>query len=274
MICIAPCLSLCDLVVNTKKKPMPKTQYSFFAILSDVHANIDALTAILADIDQFPLKGMFCLGDTVGYGPEPAMCVQRVMDTCAISVLGNHEAMLSIADQIADEDWDISIREPLQLANGQLTKAQKSWLRAQPITADVDPITLSHASLNEPPEFHYIHDGTEAEAHFAAQTTFISFNGHTHVPAIWEENPENFACRLHKPSEKPTRLEAEKRYSVNVGSVGQPRDDDPRACYVLYDFDQRLLIHRRVPYDIARARARFKKAGLPAHNAARLAKGH
>ena len=253
---------------------MPKSKDSFFAIFSDVHANIDALTAVLADIEQFPVKGTFCLGDTVGYGPEPAMCVQRVMDTCAISVLGNHEAMLFIADKIADEDWDISIRQPLQLANEQLTKAQKSWLREQPITADVDPITLSLASLNEPPEFHYIHDDTEAEAHFAAQTTFISFNGHTHVPSIWEENPKTFACRLLKPSEKPTRLEAKKRYSVNVGSVGQPRDDDPRACYVLYDFEQRLLIHRRVSYDITRARARFEKAGLPARNGSRIAKGY
>jgi len=253
---------------------MPKSQYSFFAIFSDVHANIDALTAVLADIEQFRVKGMFCLGDTVGYGPELAMCVQRVMDTCAISVLGNHEAMLSIADKIADEDWDISIRQPLQLANEQLTKAQKSWLHAQPITADVDPITLSHASLNEPPGFNYIHDDTEAEAHFAAQTTFISFNGHTHVPSIWEENPETFACRLLKPSEQLTRLEAKKRYSVNVGSVGQPRDDDPRACYLLYDFEQRLLIHRRVPYDIAHAKARFEKAGLPARNGSRLAKGN
>lgn len=128
--------SVCSVssVVNPLKNPMPESQDSFFAIFSDVHANIGTLTAVLADIEQFPVMGMVCLGDTVGYSPEPAMCVQRVMDTCAISVLGNHEAMLSIADKIADEDWDISIRQPLQLANEQLTKAQKSWLHAQPIT--------------------------------------------------------------------------------------------------------------------------------------------
>lgn len=252
---------------------MPKSPSSFFAIFSDIHANIDALTAVLADIEQFPVKGMFCLGDTVGYGPEPAMCVQRVMDTCAITVLGNHEAMLSIIDKIADEDWDISIRQPLQLANEQLSNPQKSWLHNQPITADVAPITLSHASLNEPVEFHYIHDHTEAEAHFAAQSTFISFNGHTHVPSIWEENPKTFACCQFNPSEKTTYLDHKKRYTVNVGSVGQPRDDDPRASYMLYDFEQRLLIARRVAYDIDRAQARFKKAGLPARNATRIAKG-
>jgi diadenosine tetraphosphatase ApaH/serine/threonine PP2A family protein phosphatase len=253
---------------------MTESRHSFFAIFSDIHGNIDALTAVLSDIDQFPVKGMFCLGDTVGYGPEPASCVQRIMDTCAISVLGNHEAMLFVAEKIPDEDWGITIRGPIQLANEQLTKAQKSWLRARPLTADVDPITLSHASLDEPPGFHYITNKPEARAHFAAQTTFISFNGHTHIPLIWEQNPKSLACRLFKPSEKPTRLDAGKRYTVNVGSVGQPRDEDPRACYVLYDSEQRLVIHRRVPYDIPLAQARFKKAHLPARNAERLSEGH
>jgi hypothetical protein len=111
---------------------MPSKPDSFFAVLSDIHGNIDALTAVLSDIEQFPVKGMFCLGDLVGYGPEPASCVQRIMDTSAVTVLGNHEAMLLIADKIPDEDWDISIQQPIQLANEQLTKAQKSWLRSTP----------------------------------------------------------------------------------------------------------------------------------------------
>jgi len=252
---------------------MPSKPNSFFAILSDIHANIDALTAVLSDIGQFPVKGLLCLGDIVGYGPEPASCVQRIMDTCAVTALGNHEAMLLIADKIPDEDWDISIRQPIHLANEQLTKAQKSWLRSTPITADLDPVTLSHASLHEPPEFHYIHDETEAAAHFAAQTTFISFNGHTHVPGVWEMNPKTLACRCLKPSEKPVRLDPGQRYSINVGSVGQPRDDDPRASYMLYDYEQHILLHRRVPYDIARAQSRFEKADLPARNSRRIAKG-
>jgi len=216
---------------------------------------------------------MYCLGDIVGYGPEPASCLQRNMDTCAVKVLGNHEAMLLIADKIIDEDWDISIQQPIQLANEQLTKAQKSWLRSTPLTADLDPVTLSHASLHKPPEFLYIDETAAAEAHFATQSTFISFNGHTHVPAVWESNPKTSARRCLKPSDSPVRLDGKKRYSINVGSVGQPRDDDPRASYMLYDYEQHLLLHRRVPYDIARAQSRFKKAGLPAHKAKRIAKG-
>jgi diadenosine tetraphosphatase ApaH/serine/threonine PP2A family protein phosphatase len=166
----------------------------------------------------------------------------------------------------------VPIRKPLQIAKEQVSKDELGWLRDLPITVDLDPITLSHASLNEPPEFNYIYETTEAEAHFAAQTTFISFNGHTHVPGIWEENPETLGVRSLKPGDKPVRLDPSKRYTVNVGSVGQPRDGDPRASYALYDYEQHLLVMRRVEYDIKKAQARYRKAGLPAHNASRLAK--
>lgn len=252
---------------------MSDSHPSFFAIFSDIHANIDAFSAVLADTDQFPVRGMFCLGDIVGYGPEPALCVQRVMDTCAITVLGNHEAMLFLAEEILDEDWDITVGKPILLARDQLSKKQNDWLHSHSLTAVVDPITLSHASLGDPADFHYIHTPEEAAAHFKAQTTFISFNGHTHVPEIWEQDAASGSLTAYKPSKTAVRLDPKNRYSVNVGSVGQPRDDDPRACYALYDFEQRLLVHRRVPYDIARARARFKKAGLPARNSERLVKG-
>jgi diadenosine tetraphosphatase ApaH/serine/threonine PP2A family protein phosphatase len=255
------------------KSATKSTAPSFFALISDIHANLDALEAVLKDIRDFPVRGIFCLGDIVGYGPEPEECVKRVMDLCSVTVLGNHEAMLLLADKILEEDWDVPIRKPLQIAKEQVTRSEFGWLRDLPITADLDPITLSHASLNEPPEFHYIHEITEAEAHFAAQRTFISFNGHTHVPGIWEENPDTFGVRCLTSGEKPVRLDASKRYSVNVGSVGQSRDGDPRASYALYDYEQNLLLMRRVSYDVKKAQARFKKAGLPAHNATRLAKG-
>ena len=250
-----------------------QSRNNFFAIFSDIHANIDALEAVLKDITDLPVRGMFCLGDVVGYGSEPGACLNRVMEVCSVSVLGNHEAMLLLADKILDEDWDVSIRQPLKIAREQISKSDLGWIRALPITADLDPITLSHASLNEPSHFHYIHEATEAEAHFAAQTSFISFNGHTHVPSIWEENPKTFGVRCLTPGDKPVRLDPSKRYTVNVGSVGQSRDGDPRASYALYDYEQNLLLMRRVEYDIKKAQTRYRRAGVPAQNAERLAKG-
>lgn len=256
----------------TKSTTNANTAHNFFAVISDIHANIDALEAVLKDIADFPVRGMFCLGDIVGYGPEPGACVRRVIENCAASVLGNHEAMLLLVDKILEEDWEASVGQPLKIAKAQVPQNDLAWLKDLPITVDLDPITLSHASLNEPPEFNYIYETTEVEAHFAAQSTFISFNGHTHVPGIWEENPGTLGVRSLKPGDKPVRLDPSKRYTVNVGSVGQPRDGDPRASYALYDYEQQLLVMRRVEYDIKKAQARFKKAGLPAHNASRLAK--
>ena len=251
---------------------MPKTNPpAFFALISDIHSNIDALDAVLADIAQWPCRGILCLGDIVGYGPEPAACVQRVMDACAVSVIGNHEAMLFLADQFPPEELGTSVGDPIALAFKQVSGDQMKWLRGLPITADLDPMMLSHAALNDIGNFHYIHDAGEAKAHFGAQSTFISFQGHTHVPVIWEEKGGKISC--FEPVDKPVRLDEGNRYAINVGSVGQPRDDDRRAGYALYDYQDRLLLHRRVEYDIARAQARFKKAKLPARNASRLMKG-
>jgi len=251
---------------------MTKSENNFFAVISDIHVNIDALEAALEDIKDFPVWGVFCLGDIVGYGPEPGACLRRVIETCSASVLGIHEAMLLLVDKILEEDWEASVGQPLKLAKAQVSQKDLAWLKDLPITVDLDPITLSHALLNEPTELNYLYETKEAKAHFAARTTFISFNGHTHVPSIWEENPETFGVRCLTPSDKPVRLNPSKRNTVNVGSVGQPRDGDPRASYVLYDCEQHLLLMRRVDYDIKKAQARFKKAELPSHNAARLAK--
>ncbi len=249
---------------------MPPTP-SFFALISDIHANVDALEAVLDDIRQQPCRGILCLGDIVGYGPEPALCVQHVMESCAVSVLGNHEAMLFLLDKYAADEFGPTVGEPLALAARQLNRAQQEWLRGLALTAHLDPLTLSHASLFEPFSFHYLHDEEEVRPHFAVQTTAISFHGHTHVPAIWEKGKRRISC--YQPMEKPVRLDESARYAINVGSVGQPRDEDSRACYALYDFENRLLLHRRVEYDIARAQARFREAGLPARNSVRLKSG-
>lgn len=254
------------------KTPAPEnSSANIFAIISDIHGNIDAFEAVLADIKNWPVSGIFCLGDIVGYGPEPAACVQRAMEVCVVSVIGNHEAMLFFADRFPPEELGAVVGDPLSLAFRQLGAEQMSWLRSLPLQADMDPITLSHASLNEPGSFNYIDIPEEAEAHFAVQKTFVSFQGHTHVPAIWEEKAGEVRC--FTPSENPVGLDAKNRYAVNVGSVGQPRDGDPRACYALYDYKNRLLVHRRVEYNINQAQARFKKAKLPAFNASRLKKG-
>jgi len=244
---------------------------AYFAIISDIHANIDALTAVLKDIENWPVRGIFCLGDVVGYGAEPKRCVEMIMETCALTVQGNHEALASLTEGEVAAGCRKAVSAPIALARRQLDDQQMSWMTQLPLAANIDPVMLSHAALNNPEYFHYIDEAHEAEAHFAAQETFVNFHGHTHVPAIWEDDGMGITCYI--PSDMPVRLDERHRYAVNVGSVGQPRDSDPRASYTLYDFEERMLVHRRVEYDIARAQARIRKAGLPAHNAQRLKRG-
>ncbi len=248
-----------------------KSKHSFLAILSDIHANIDALEAVLADLAEWPCRGILCLGDIVGYGAEPAACVERIMDLSSVTVMGNHDAMFSLLEKFPASEFGPTVGDPLALAARQLTTEQREWLVELPLLADLDPITLSHASLYDPTSFHYTDSPAEASAHFSSLTTPVSFQGHTHVPVIWQDQGGDIAC--YPSSDKAIELDENARYAINVGSVGQPRDEDPRACYVLYDFEQRLLIHRRVPYNIERAQTRIEKAGLPTRNAKRLALG-
>jgi diadenosine tetraphosphatase ApaH/serine/threonine PP2A family protein phosphatase len=245
--------------------------YSFIAVLSDIHGNIDALDAVFADTERFPVREMVCLGDIVGYGPESAECVQRVMENCSRCVLGNHEAMVFLSLQIQESEWDIEVRRPIQLACETLSDEQMAWLKKQRLTARSSGVVFCHGSLHDPQEFNYLDSDDEAALHFAAQKPQVSFQGHTHIPAIWQKTGRSAEC--FSPDEKPVKLSSGKKTAINCGSVGQPRDGDPRACYVLYDPAQKIFLHRRVPYDIDRAQKRFKKAGLPAGNAARIALG-
>jgi len=257
-------------IASEKPGPDPANSARYFAILSDIHGNIDALEAVQEDMESYSVRGIFCLGDIVGYGPEPGECVSRIMESCAATVLGNHEVMLFLLEKFGD-DLAETIRDPLNLARETLSADQMRWLRGLPITADLSPITLCHSSLNEPAAFNYIDSIEEAGENFAAQATEISFHGHTHIPAIWKEVGGKF--RRYHPSEKPVRLQSRNRYAINVGSVGQPRDGDPRASYALYDYEERILLHRRVEYDIKKAQSRFEKAGLPDQMSQRLTVG-
>lgn len=251
--------------MTSKKHP------SFYAIISDIHGNIDALEAVLTDIEDWPVRGILCLGDIVGYGPEPAACVQRIMESCVLTVSGNHEAMLFLAGQSPAVEFGASVGEPIAMALRQLNDEQMTWIGDLPVSADLPQVTLSHSSLHEPQQFHYIHSTEEAKAHFAARKSSVSFQGHTHVPVIWESKNNQISC--FTTAENLVRLAETSRYAINVGSVGQPRDGDPRAGYALYDDDSHLLLHRRVEYNIARAQSRFKKAKLPERNSTRLKGG-
>jgi diadenosine tetraphosphatase ApaH/serine/threonine PP2A family protein phosphatase len=244
------------------------------AIVSDIHANIDALGAVLTDIAAQRCFTIFCLGDTVGYGPEPAACIQHMREFASVNLMGNHEGMFIVSRGDCRKLGRYEFGElwpPIALCHRHLKASEKKWITKLPLVAPVADMTLVHGSLDQPHTFGYISDKELARDHFNKQTTRLSFYGHTHIPAIWRQKGKRIT--LQKPGKGPITLDPDCRYAIGVGSVGQPRDYDARACYVVYHPGSDRVEFRRIPYDIKRAQARFLEAGLSDFDAERIAMG-
>lgn len=238
------------------------------ALISDIHSNIDALNAVAADIKSYKVEEIYCLGDVVGYGGAPVECVLFVMQNCTATVIGNHDEMGVTGVIFAPEH----VAAPLRDAREKLTPTEKAWVKKLPLIQEVHGVTLVHSSLEWPEKWPYIQDERGVRAHFINQPTQICFVGHTHVPMIARYSYSS-GVKIFTPNDKIINLKECALFVVNVGSVGQPRDDDPRASYGLFDTEKHLFQIRRVPYDIAKAQERIREARLPEKNAIRLESG-
>ncbi len=229
------------------------------AILSDVHANLEALQAVLAHVDAQGVDAIHCLGDVVGYGGDPVECVDIVRERCEVVVLGNHD--LAVA---REEDLDYLPKDGRAAAiahRKMLSADQLDWLGSLPLIACVDTVTLVHATPHEPEAWHRLGGYAQAAHQFEHFETPVCFVGHTHIPGMMADAIGVFQMR-------PGR-----RYLVNVGSVGQPRDHDPRAAYCLFDTEAFSYEIVRVPYDVEKAGDRIVAAGIPTRLASRLRAG-
>ena len=237
-------------------------------LISDIHGNIDALNAVVADIKSQKVDEIYCLGDVVGYGGAPGECVRFVMENCTASVMGNHDEMAVIGVIIAPE----RVAAPLRAAREELSPKERKWLKELPLRLEAHGATLVHSSLETPRKWNYIHNEEDARAHFKQQKSRICFVGHTHVPMI-ARYAASSGLNCSTPGSQVIDLNKRALFVVNVGSVGQPRDDDPRASYCLFDTEKLLFQIRRIPYDIAKAQTRIRESGLPETNALRLFNG-
>ena len=238
-----------------------------YAILSDVHGNLEALRAVLADVGE-QADDVLCLGDMVGYGADPVACVELLGARARRIVAGNHEH--AVTGQIGLAWFNSYARAAAEWTRDRLEPGCASYLTALPLTAEVHDATLVHASPHQPDEWEYLVTAEDGFAAFAAFTTRLCFVGHSHIPAVWSlgsSGPD------YARGDTDVTLDAGRRYIVNVGSVGQPRDRDPRASYVVWDVDGRRVQSRRVPYDVASASAKIAAAGLPRFLSDRLAAG-
>ncbi len=227
---------------------------------------------MLADAASAGALELLCLGDLVGYGADPVACVERVGERASAMVAGNHEhGALGLLDLRWFNPW---ARAAAEWTGEQLDQGHREYLSGLPLIRAVEDATLVHSSPRNPEEWDYLitaEDGLQVFGDFATRLCFI---GHSHLPGVWSvgSGGPDHTERLETP-ETQVRLDDGRRYLVNVGSVGQPRDRDARACYAIWDREARSVAIRRVPYDHAAAARKILVAGLPRALADRLARG-
>ena len=237
-----------------------------FAIFSDVHANLEALEAVLADAHQRKCKHFVCLGDVVGYNANPTECLERVRGLECPTVKGNHDEQASIFR--SSTDFNELAERAIKWTRDQLTEKDKQWLRDLAFQKQVRDFTIVHATLDTPAQWGYVFNNLDAAASFTYQRTTVCFFGHTHVPMVFIRDDG-----VKREIVDHVRIEPGRKYFINVGSVGQPRDGNWRAAYCIYDLENNLVQQLRVKYDLATTQKKVIEAGLPRMLAERLAMG-
>jgi diadenosine tetraphosphatase ApaH/serine/threonine PP2A family protein phosphatase len=237
-----------------------------FAIFSDVHANLEAFEAVLADARDNECTEFVCLGDVVGYNANPHECVERVRQMDCPIIKGNHDEQASLLE--SSGDFNEIAEAAIQWTRDHLMDEDKQWLRDLELQRKVRDFTIVHATLDNPGQWGYVFNNLDAAASFTYQETCVCFFGHTHVPMVFirEEG-------VQRQRVEELRIDPSKKYFINVGSVGQPRDGDWRSAYCIYHIESNLVEQRRVKYDLATAQKKIIDAGLPQLLAERLAIG-
>jgi diadenosine tetraphosphatase ApaH/serine/threonine PP2A family protein phosphatase len=239
-----------------------------WAILSDVHGNLEALQAVLGDLRREGAEKIAFVGDAVGYGANPAECLLLLREEAEFLVAGNHDwGAVGLTDV---SYFNTAAKAAVLWAGEELAEEGRTFLRRLPLIHQAGGVTFVHATPNEPGEWNYIFTYPEAEQAFGALTGELAFIGHSHHPVILAKGGKGSVNTLKR---EPAILEMGIRYIINVGSVGQPRDGNPQAAYGLYDEDERKFLLKRVPYDIPTAQQKIIRAGLPPALARRLAEG-
>lgn len=242
---------------------------SLLAVFADVHANLEALKAVLEDMDKQGTLNRVCLGDIVGYSANPAQCLELIRDMGCPVVRGNHDD--AAANDVALDGMRDLVQSGIKFARLKLSIEQRAYLAGLPLALSSETCQFVHASLAAPEQWRYVMRAPDAQEHFKSQTTPLCFCGHTHVPTIWHMcKSGSITCRRGKGR---IQLPPRGKTLVNVGSVGQSRDFCVDACYVTCDLQAGWVEFRRVPYNVAKTRRKIVRAGLPRYAAQRLSLG-
>lgn len=239
-----------------------------YAILGDIHSNLEALDAVLEKASELDVDAFLCIGDIVGYNANPRECMRRLRALEPQTVIrGNHDEYASTENELVG--FNPQAAWAVEWTREQLTDDEKKWLISLPYEHRLDArVTLVHATLDMPEKWGYIFDKWSAATSFNYQRTQACFFGHTHAPIAFTKFGQIEADDLREIELKPAH-----KYLINIGSVGQPRDGDPRAAFVVYAPEERRVTLHRVEYDVQACQDKIREAGLPERCATRLAQG-
>ena len=237
-----------------------------YAIIADIHANLEALEVVLEDTKKEKCTHYACLGDVVGYNANPKECLEIVRSMGMPCVKGNHDEYCSANDHL--DGFNPHAAEAVNWTRARLNEEDRQWLRDLKYMRLVASFSIVHATLDAPQRWGYVFDKLAAAASFTYQNTGVCFFGHTHVPIAFIRDSV-----VRGGSYSKFKVEPGRKYFVNVGSVGQPRDGNPKASYAIYDLDEGSIELRRLDYDLGTTQKKILSAGLPPRLAERLALG-
>jgi predicted phosphodiesterase len=227
------------------------------ALVSDIHANLQAWNAVLLDVRALGADTIVCLGDIIGYGPDPSKVLASVHSNVDHILLGNHDA--AICGKMDASLFNDSAREIIAWSASKLNNAAKKFLASLPLSVNCDYFRCAHGDFANPAAFNYIFEPADAMPSWQAVAENLLFSGHTHVPQIFVLGQSGIPRNV---APQDFVLEDEKRYIVTVGSVGQPRDNTTYASYCLYDTDKKTIFWRNIPFDIDAYRAEVENSGI------------
>jgi predicted phosphodiesterase len=239
-----------------------------YGIFADIHSNLEALEAVLEAYKKETIDKYLCLGDVVGYATNPKECINKIRALAMVTVAGNHD--WGSVSLLSADYFNPEARQAISWTKDNLDNEDKYFLESLKLTYKNDTLTLVHGTLNDPQDFNYMTDDFSALDTFRLLETNICFIAHTHVAGafIKDKSDNAYYCL-----DEQVKIKNGNKYIINVGSVGQPRDGNPCACYCVYDTDKKEAQIKRVSYDIKAARKKIIAAGLPRFLGDRLVVG-
>jgi len=235
-------------------------------ILSDIHSNLEALEAVLDSMKKENVHRILCLGDLVGYGPDPNGCIEKIMDASDVVIAGNHDQ--GVVGLTPLEHFNENARLAIEWSMETIEPHLQETLAALPTIHEENHFLAVHATPNEPTRWHYLFSEAQIVNNLEAMTLPVCFVGHSHVPVAFVLDPDHEVL-IQEATD--VRFREGRKYLINVGSVGQPRDGDPRAAFGIYEGDRFNL--RRVEYDIASVQKKMRAHQLPLQLIERLSIG-